>query len=77
VRYGGDEFLILLSDATAEGAQKVIERIHRRLEEWNAADHLEGSRIGLSIGAAEWKDGETLDEILDGADHRMYEQKNA
>jgi len=31
----------------------------------------------LSIGLAEWHDGDTLDEMLDGADRRMYEHKNA
>jgi diguanylate cyclase (GGDEF)-like protein len=77
VRYGGDEFLLLLADTTMAGAQKVIERIQRRLEDWNQADHLEGFRVSLSIGAAEWQDGQTLDQVLDGADQRMYEQKDA
>jgi diguanylate cyclase (GGDEF)-like protein len=76
IRYGGDEFLILLSDTTAEGAQIVVDRIQRRLADWNEADHLEGFRVSLSIGVAEWRDGQTLDEVLDGADQKMYENKN-
>jgi diguanylate cyclase (GGDEF)-like protein len=75
VRYGGDEFLILLSDTTAEGARTVVDRIHTKVEEWNEADHLEGFRVSLSIGSAEWRDGQSLDEVLDGADQKMYEQK--
>ncbi len=75
VRYGGDEFLILLADTTAKGAHKVIERIGGKLEEWNEANNLEGFRLSLSIGASEWQDGQTLDEVLDGADQKMYEQK--
>jgi len=75
VRYGGDEFLILLSDTTAEGARKVIERIEAKLGEWNEANNLERFKLSLSIGAAQWLDGETLDEVLDGADQKMYEQK--
>src|SRR5438105_1251656 len=35
VRYGGDEFLILLADTTAEGAQKVVARAHGKLDDWN------------------------------------------
>ena len=77
VRYGGDEFLILLADTTTEGARKVIDRINGRLEEWNGAGHLEDFEVRLSIGTAEWSDGQTLDEVLDGADQKMYEQKNA
>jgi diguanylate cyclase (GGDEF)-like protein len=77
VRYGGDEFLILLSDTTSVGAQKVVERIKEKVAEWNAAGHLQNCLISLSIGTAEWRDGNTLDEMLDTADHSMYEQKNA
>lgn len=75
VRYGGDEFLILLSDTDAAGAQRVVSRIKGKLHEWNEADHLEGFRLSLSIGAAEWHQGETLDEVLNQADQRMYEDK--
>lgn len=77
VRYGGDEFLILLADTTVIGAEKVIRRIHLRLEEWNDVGHLEGFSVSLSIGVAEWHDGDTLDEMLDRADREMYEQKDA
>src|SRR6266853_1620415 len=77
VRDGGDEFLILLADTTAEGSQRVVQRINGRVEEWNAAGNLEDFRVGVSIGIAEWHDGDTLDEMLDGADRRMYEEKNA
>src|SRR5438270_1387174 len=77
VRYGGDEFLILLSDSTAAGAQIVVNRINRKLADWNEAGNLEDFQISVSIGVAEWKDGDTLDEMLDGADRKMYEQKNS
>jgi diguanylate cyclase (GGDEF)-like protein len=77
VRYGGDEFLILLADTNAAGAENVIERINTRLDEWNDAGNLEGFRVSVSIGIAEWRDGQTLDEVLDGADRKMYEQKNS
>lgn len=77
IRYGGDEFLVLLPDTTIAGAQNVIERIKNELNNWNNAGHLEDFQISLSIGSAEWHDGDTLDEMLDGADRKMYEQKSA
>jgi diguanylate cyclase (GGDEF)-like protein len=77
VRYGGDEFLLLLADTTASGAQRVIDRINSRLEDWNDGNHLKGTHLTLSIGVAEWMDGQTLDEMLDRADRKMYEQKNS
>lgn len=76
VRYGGDEFLMLLADTTAAGAQIVVDRIYGKVDDWNAAGGLEDFRVSVSIGIAEWHEGDTLDEMLDGADRRMYERKN-
>ena len=76
VRYGGDEFLMLLADTTAKGAQRVVERINTKLDDWNAARNLEDFLVTVSIGVAEWHDGDTLDEMLDRADRKMYEQKD-
>lgn len=76
VRYGGDEFLILLADTTGQNASKVVERINNKLEEWNGAEHLEDFEMSLSIGACEWHDGQTIDEVLDGADQKMYQHKS-
>jgi diguanylate cyclase (GGDEF)-like protein len=77
VRYGGDEFLILLADTTAHGADIVVRRIQTRLDDWNGHKHLDGVSLSLSIGISEWHDGETMDEVLDAADRKMYELKNA
>jgi len=77
VRYGGDEFLILLADTTAEGAQNVVDRIRGKLEEWNAAGNVDDFQASVSIGMSEWHDGETLDEILDAADRLMYQEKQS
>jgi diguanylate cyclase (GGDEF)-like protein len=76
VRYGGDEFLILLADTATPGGQKVCQRINDKLNDWNEAGNLEKFRISLSIGIAEWHDGDTLDVMLDSADRKMYAQKS-
>ena len=75
VRYGGDEFVIILADTNVTGAEKVVDRIHTKIEEWNEAGHLENFPVKVSIGAAEWHEGDTLDQILDKADREMYTQK--
>ena len=75
VRYGGDEFLVILAD-TCQG-EKVVERIKRYVREWNRAGNLEDFELSLSIGVAQWSDGKTLDEMLDIADHDMYTAKAA
>ena len=75
IRYGGDEFLVIVSDASASEATKVVDRMHNSVSEWNKGAHLEGCNIGLSIGVAEWTEGKTIDEVLDLADQDMYARK--
>jgi GGDEF domain-containing protein len=55
----------------------LVERIDGSLDDWNEAGNLEDFRVSVSIGIAEWHDGDTLDEMLDGADRKMYEQKSS
>jgi diguanylate cyclase (GGDEF)-like protein len=74
-RYGGDEFLIILADTSCADARHVVERIKTGLTEWNRAKHLEKFELSLSIGIAEWAEGKTLDDLLDGADRQMYAAK--
>lgn len=75
IRYGGDEFLIALANTAATGANTVVDRIQWSMNDWNQSSGLEGFTVSLSIGMAEWTDGQTLDELLDLADRHMYEEK--
>jgi diguanylate cyclase (GGDEF)-like protein len=75
VRYGGDEFLIILANTTSTGATNVLKRITDYLEDWNHAGHLKKFELKLTMGLAEWKAGQTLDEMLDAADRQMYAGK--
>jgi diguanylate cyclase (GGDEF)-like protein len=77
IRYGGDEFVIILSDTRAEQASRVTERLAANLAEWNRAGNLQGHKLTMSVGVAEWMDGNTLDEMLDSADRKMYLEKEA
>ena len=77
VRYGGDEFLVFLADSPAAGAGVVETRIAKSVQDWNAAGHLSRFELSLSIGLGEWKEGMSLDEILNEADQKMYNTKEA
>jgi diguanylate cyclase (GGDEF)-like protein len=76
IRYGGDEFLVILADASRTDAWKVIERVRAYLGDWNQAGHLNTFQASLSFGVSEWSKGKTLDEVLDTADRDMYESKS-
>lgn len=75
VRYGGDEFLIILADTGALGAGRVVQRMRKYLLDWNGLGRLDGFELSLSVGISEWSDGKTLDEMLDAVDRAMYAEK--
>jgi len=73
-RYGGDEFVSVLSETGIEGARNFVERVQKRL-----ADEETLSKFGitLSVGCAEF-DPETMasvNDVLRAADADMYEEK--
>jgi diguanylate cyclase (GGDEF)-like protein len=77
IRYGGDEFLVVLLETDAEGAGKACRRIRQRVEEAleSSPSVPTGVKIGLSVGLAVRNPGESVDEKLAEADHRMYSEK--
>lgn len=76
VRYGGDEFLVILADSDFRGGRIVVDRAKRHLADWNNARHLKNFELTFSIGLTEWTEGKSLDEILDKADQAMYSTKD-
>jgi diguanylate cyclase (GGDEF)-like protein/PAS domain S-box-containing protein len=60
LRVGGDEFVVLLSDASAEQTQLVADRLR--------AEALDGAPVPFSLGWAAREPGESLQSILDRAD---------
>lgn len=76
VRYGGDEFLVLLADTNRRGAENVINRIHRSVLAWNEATRIKDVKLSISIGVAEWRSNSTLEDMLKDADREMYRVKN-
>src|SRR5204862_7331830 len=49
VRYGGDEFLMILADRSGDDAGRVVHRAQTSLHEWNGAMHMADFEITLSI----------------------------
>lgn len=73
-RMGGDEFVILLPDATRADAEQVFSRIRSQLEN-RRIDHLP---VEFSVGYREVALGGAVDDIdrlLNEADSEMYEEK--
>jgi diguanylate cyclase (GGDEF)-like protein len=75
IRYGGDEFLIILADAPLEDVEGVMGRIERFVQDWNQGGNLKDFKLSLSVGASKWAPGKTTDELMDEADQHMYAAK--
>jgi diguanylate cyclase (GGDEF)-like protein len=69
VRWGGDEFLILMPMTYAADAEELAERLRASvaLQQFGRA-----SKITLSMGVAEYRPGEPLEEWLARADRSVY-----
>jgi len=74
VRYGGDEFLVLLIETNGE-TDIVRRRIRQELSRRSKADL--DLPVTLAIGAAHWlsKSGESIESVLLRADLEMYADK--
>jgi len=78
IRYGGEEFLILLHNATDEGTLKVAHKIHsdfaKTIFDTGNAQTMQKT---LSIGIAKFpQDGNTIWKCIKYADTALYEAKN-
>ncbi len=79
-RYGGDEFVIMLPDTSADDAVKIAEKIRSRVEKFNRNFDLKiPVDISVSIGCATCivDDSITSDEFIGHADKALYAAKNA
>jgi diguanylate cyclase (GGDEF)-like protein/PAS domain S-box-containing protein len=76
VRYGGDEFLLLLIETDGE-TETVQERILEEVTQRNKINLIFDFPVTLSIGSAHWSPGDerTVEEILAEADDKMYVEK--
>lgn len=78
VRYGGDEFIIVLSQNTAIGAHIVAERIRKIIEDSPKLKELNGGNcVTTSLGVATYPDDTTdgYESLLNKVDRALYGAK--
>ncbi|HEU0224934.1 MAG TPA: GGDEF domain-containing protein [Steroidobacteraceae bacterium] len=75
-RYGGDEFVVFLPEATAEVAEAVAQRIRNNVYRslFPVGERLQ--RMTVSVGAASYpRDGAQYDDVVSAADLRRHRDR--
>jgi diguanylate cyclase (GGDEF)-like protein len=75
-RYGGEEFVILLSDTDANGAELLAERIRASIERNTIAYGMEAIKITASIGVSTLREDDAIESFVKRADEAMYIAKS-
>lgn len=73
-RWGGEEFLIILPNCQLAGAMQLAEKIRLAIAETSFQNV--GART-VSIGASDYKKGDQVEQLLQRADHALYQAKKS
>ncbi|VAW44653.1 diguanylate cyclase (GGDEF domain), partial [hydrothermal vent metagenome] len=78
IRYGGEEFLIILHGADSEDAQIVCERIRHKVQDSILKEGDQHINLSVSIGVAAYPQESVSKEmeLIDMADQALYHAKN-
>lgn len=74
-RIGGEEFVVLLPETGIDNALQAAQRMRADIEQLRIVQIEEN--ITISAGVAEWRDGESGEQLLDRADHALYRAKES
>lgn len=75
-RFGGDEFVVLLTNTQLDVAKKVLARLDSMIDDHNLLDN-NGHIISYSIGIIEYEAAKhaNINDLINAADKLMYDQK--
>ncbi|HRO50345.1 MAG TPA: diguanylate cyclase [Hyphomicrobium sp.] len=79
IRYGGEEFAVILPRAGQDAAKSIAERIRRQFESKKLTIRETNQKIGqmtASFGVAEYRAGEDTELLVQRADAKLYDAKS-
>ena len=78
IRYGGEEFLVLLPGANKDAIKIVGEKLRRLIEETSVKHNNQEVKVTVSIGGSSYPELEcdSFEELVNNADINLYEAKD-
>jgi diguanylate cyclase len=80
IRYGGEEFAIILPMTDQDAARSIAERIRRQFESKRLTIRETNQKIGqltASFGVAEYRQGDEVESLVQRADAKLYDAKSS
>ena len=77
IRYGGEEFLLLLPETAIAGAQLLAERIREAVEQAELPWSSTRLKVTVSLGVAQMRDGDTDESLLKRVDDALQWAKSS
>jgi diguanylate cyclase (GGDEF)-like protein len=79
VRYGGEEFLILLPNTEIDGATLIAQKIHSIVEalEVPIDNYVLKFTISVGVTQCDWSSNDNIDSLIHRADESLYEAKRS
>ncbi len=76
IRYGGDEFLVMMPETNGE-VENTLSRLEEEVERWNRDSDLLDFPLSLAMGVSHWNPDQEreVEAALKEADEKMYEDK--
>lgn len=75
VRWGGEEFIIVLANTELLEAQKVADHVRKAIEK--ELFHEKIDQVTCSFGVTDYHKGDSIDSIINRADAALYKAKNS
>lgn len=76
-RYGGEEFVLVLSGTGTEGAKRIAERLRCAIEAYPFVYDRQEIAVTASFGVATLKKRDTVKHLFNKADSALYQAKDA
>jgi len=76
-RWGGEEFLFILPQTSAENANVIAEKVQATLQEHIFNYQSYNIKVTVSMGIEQFNDEQSIDEVINSADKYLYQAKNS